>query len=152
MNQPSDNTPANSGTVEPQKHAGSVAPAQRAARKTPVKAVVKSSGKVSAPVAKKAPPKARAKPVAKPSAKAPEATVTAAKEKKTKMVRDSFTFPKPEYEQLAALKERALALGVSVKKGELLRCGLAMLVASTDKSFKASIATLPKIKAGRPGK
>jgi hypothetical protein len=75
-----------------------------------------------------------------------------AKEKKVKVIRDSFTFPKSEYDQLATLKERALGLGVSVKKGELLRCGLALLAATSDKSFKTTISSLPKLKTGRPRK
>jgi hypothetical protein len=82
----------------------------------------------------------------------PTLEADAAKPKKPKVVRDSFTFPKAEYDQLAALKGRALALGLSIKKSELLRCGLSLLTSSSDRAFVACVNSLPKVKSGRPGK
>lgn len=86
-----------------------------------------------------------AKPVAQPS-KAPKAE----KPKKIKVVRDSFTIPKPEFEKIDALKKRALALGVSVKKSELLRAGLLVLGGMSDSALKAAVANVPVLKTGRP--
>jgi len=86
-----------------------------------------------------------AKPAAQP-AKAPKAE----KPKKIKVVRDSFTIPKPEFEKIDALKKRALALGVSVKKSELLRAGLLVLGGMSDTALKAAVANVPVLKTGRP--
>ena len=74
----------------------------------------------------------------------------AEKPKKIKVVRDSFTIPKPEFEQIDALKKRALGMGVSVKKSELLRAGLLVLRAMTDAAFKSAVANVPVLKTGRP--
>lgn len=70
--------------------------------------------------------------------------------RKPKLVRDSFTIPKTEYAAIEALKTRAIALGTSVKKSELLRAGLMALVAMSDAGFKAAVAAVPTLKPGRP--
>ena len=70
--------------------------------------------------------------------------------KKTKLVRDSFTIPKAEYAAIDALKERALKLGVGVKKSELLRAGLMVLQRLNDTRFQFAIRAVPTIKTGRP--
>ena len=73
------------------------------------------------------PPKPVAKAPAQPQVKAAPlapALEVPVKPKKPKMVRDSFTIPKNEYEAIASLKERALKQGMSIKKSELLRAGL----------------------------
>jgi hypothetical protein len=92
---------------------------------------------------------------AKPATQAPNVVKApkadkAEKPKKVKVVRDSFTIPKPEFEKIDALKKRALALGVSVKKSELLRAGLLVLSAMSDTAFKAAVANVPVLKTGRP--
>jgi hypothetical protein len=69
---------------------------------------------------------------------------------KPKLVRDSFTFPGDEYAQIAALKQRAVGLGHPVKKSELLRAGLKLLVALGDKVLLAALSDVPGIKTGRP--
>ena len=70
--------------------------------------------------------------------------------RKPKLVRDSFTIPKTEYAAIDALKTRAITLGTSVKKSELLRAGLMALVAMSDAGFKAAVAAVPTLKPGRP--
>ena len=67
-----------------------------------------------------------------------------------KLVRDSFTMPKPEYSVLAELKLRAARLGRPIKKGELLRAGVAALRAMPDPSFLVALAGVPTLKPGRP--
>lgn len=74
----------------------------------------------------------------------------AEKPKKVKVVRDSFTIPKPEFEQIDTLKKRSLSMGISVKKSELLRAGLLVLRAMSDAAFKSAVATVPVLKTGRP--
>ena len=74
----------------------------------------------------------------------------AEKDKKSKLVRDSFTIPKQEYAAIDALKARALAQGVAIKKSELLRAGLMALNAMSDAKLKAALAQVPTLKTGRP--
>ena len=106
-------------------------------------------------VAPAVPAKGRAKkPKAAPApapikAKAKVAT-DVAKPAKAKLVRDSFTIPKDEYQALDALKARALGLGQHVKKGELLRAGIQALSAMPDKAFQKAVQAVPTLKTGRP--
>ena len=72
------------------------------------------------------------------------------KAKKPKLVRDSFTIPKAEYEVLEALKQRATRLTRSVKKSELLRAGIKALAALSDAAFLTALEQVPAIKTGRP--
>lgn len=70
--------------------------------------------------------------------------------KKPKLVRDSFTIPKTEFAAIDTLKTRAIALGTSVKKSELLRAGLMALQGLNDMAYKAALAAVPTLKTGRP--
>ncbi|MEN9903598.1 MAG: hypothetical protein RLZZ555_163 [Pseudomonadota bacterium] len=72
------------------------------------------------------------------------------KEKKSKLVRDSFTIPKDEYAAIDELKSRALTLGVAIKKSELLRAGLMALASMSDARLKTALAAVPTLKTGRP--
>ncbi|MEI7841463.1 MAG: hypothetical protein WCI39_00400 [Gallionellaceae bacterium] len=74
------------------------------------------------------------------------------KEKKLKVVRDSFTMPQVDYDLITELKQRALKVDLHVKKSELLRVGLQVLAKQTAAQFKQSVASLEKIKTGRPKK
>lgn len=70
--------------------------------------------------------------------------------KKPKLVRDSFTIPKAEFAAIETLKTRAITMGTSVKKSELLRAGLMALQGLNDAAFKAALAAVPTLKTGRP--
>jgi outer membrane biosynthesis protein TonB len=70
--------------------------------------------------------------------------------KKPKLVRDSFTIPKAEFAAIETLKTRAIALGTSVKKSELLRAGLMALQGLSDAAYKAALSAVPTLKTGRP--
>lgn len=70
--------------------------------------------------------------------------------KKPKLVRDSFTIPKAEFAAIETLKTRAIALGTSVKKSELLRAGLMALQGLSDAAYKAALVAVPTLKTGRP--
>ncbi|MGP1717446.1 MAG: hypothetical protein ACTS9Y_09720 [Methylophilus sp.] len=116
--------------------------AKPAAKNKPAVTTTTAASKAANPVAAK-PAAHAAKPVAandKP--KAP----------KVKMERDSFTMPKDEYAQIAALKKRLEGVGKPVKKSELLRAGLKLLSALNDTALKAALAAVPTIKTGRPKK
>jgi hypothetical protein len=132
------------------------------ARKAPMKVAVKKAVAVKKVVKK---PSANTKstlivkktPAQTPAVKPLAATQGVAapkllKERKVKLVRDSFTIPKPEYLVLDALKARALELGQAVKKSELLRAGIKALAAMNDTQFLSSIKAVPALKSGRPSK
>ncbi|NIF54412.1 hypothetical protein [Burkholderia sp. Ax-1724] len=70
--------------------------------------------------------------------------------KKDKVVRDSFTMPKADYERIALLKRKCLDAGVAVKKSELLRAGLQLLESASSKRLLAAISALDAVKTGRP--
>ena len=110
---------------------------------------------VAAPDAEPASTKAakpkRAKPVdAAPVS--PAAEVKAKRARKEKVVRDSFTMPKSDYEKIASLKQKCLDAGVSVKKSELLRAGLHLLDSAPAKRLVAAISAVETVKTGRPSK
>ena len=72
------------------------------------------------------------------------------KDKKAKLVRDSFTIPKEEYAAIEALKNRAMTMGLAIKKSELLRAGLMALTGLSDVKLKAALVAVPTLKTGRP--
>lgn len=87
----------------------------------------------------------------KPEAKPAKPTKPAEEPKpKAKLVRDSFTMPKAEYELLAVLKQRGTQLHRHVKKSELLRAGIAALHSMSDKNFLLALDRAPSLKTGRP--
>ena len=119
--------------------------ARPAPRKTaaPVKAAVKAA-------AAKAP--ARKTPAAKTPRPAPAVPAAEAKSPKIKLVRDSFTIPRVEYEVLGALKDRLVKLARPAKKSEVLRAGIAVLATLNDAAVLAALDAVPAIKTGRPKK
>lgn len=124
----------------------------KAKAKTKAKPVVKT-------VAAKAPAATTKAVVAKPATKTPTKPLAAkpvagkpVKEKKLKMVRDSFTMPKPEYAVLDVLKLRAAKLAMPIKKTELIRAGIKALAALPDAAFLAALRVVPNLKTGRPAK
>jgi hypothetical protein len=128
--------------------------AKRAPRKTAVKAPVKAKAIVNKKPANKtaATPakKAATQPKVKAAPKVPP--VVEARLKKPKLIRDSFTFPKDEYQAIAGLKQKALGLKHSAKKSEILRAGLKLLSGLNDKAFLAALTNVPALKTGRPAK
>ena len=99
--------------------------------------------------ATQAPVKSKTKAAPAESA-APEDKVK--RPKKEKVVRDSFTMPKSDYEKIGLLKQKCLANGVHVKKGELLRAGLLILEKANIEQLTAAVAAVETVKTGRPGK
>jgi hypothetical protein len=134
------------------------APAKKVVK--PVAAVPRSAVKVAAkPSAKRA-----ANIAAKPAVKAPAGNATKpaptplvnvgrpVKNKKPKLVRDSFTIPKSEYTVLDDLKQRAGKLSSPIKKSELIRAGIKALAGMSDAAFLEALKSVPSIKTGRPRK
>jgi hypothetical protein len=122
---------------------------------TPTKTVKKpalvktATRKTTVKPATKAAVKKTVKPLAQAFAQA-QTDKKPAKVKKPKLVRDSFTIPKPEYVVLDELKQRGARLARPVKKSELIRAGIKALAAMTDSAFLAAVSAVPAIKTGRP--
>ena len=127
------------------------APVSSAAKKrSPAKAPPAATSTALAKTMPKALPKAAPQNAVKPVVKVLIEKVS--KQKKPKLVRDSFTIPKPEYSVLDDLKQRSAKIGNPAKKSELLRAGIKALAAMTDAGFKAALNAVPTIKTGRPAK
>ena len=108
------------------------------------------SVKSPAKVVKKSEPKA-AKAV-KVVAKEVKAASKAAKKPKLKVIRDSFTMPVGEYQKITEIKASCLKAGMQVKKSEVLRAGVIALCSMSETKLKLALASLDKIKTGRPNK
>ena len=67
-----------------------------------------------------------------------------------KVIRDSFTMPRADYELIGVLKQRCIALGVAKSKSELLRAGLAALNQMPDAGLGRVVAAVESVKTGRP--
>jgi hypothetical protein len=72
--------------------------------------------------------------------------------KQEKVVRDTFTMPREDYEQLAVLKQRCLDAGVAVKKSELVRAALLLLASEPTEHLLAAVKAVEPVKTGRPPK
>jgi hypothetical protein len=69
---------------------------------------------------------------------------------KTKVIRDSFSFPEHDYRMISDLKKSCLASGIHVKKSEILRAGLHLLTAANPDELKKAIESVDKVRTGRP--
>ena len=69
-----------------------------------------------------------------------------------KLIRDSFTLPREDFDLIAVLKERALGFKRPTKKSELLRAGLQLLARLDSAALQAALDALRPLKAGRPKK
>ena len=141
-----------------EKATASATPANAEVKAAPAKAAAKPITKRATPARKTA--SATQLPTAEKSSKAvaiPAPTTQpvpgkVGKVKKPKMVRDSFTIPKPEYDVLDVLKLRAAKLGAPAKKTELVRAGIKLLAALSDSAYRQALAAVPSLKTGRPAK
>ncbi len=149
-------TPRKPATRQATARAKRSSPASKTS--TAARKAVQSGAPAKAPAAKKR-AIAAAKPAAQalPKTKAPEVNPAkvekiekAEKPKKPKLVRDSYTIPKAEYQAMDALKQRATALGQPPKKSEMLRAGIMVLSGLSDAALLAALAAVPAIKTGRP--
>jgi hypothetical protein len=69
-----------------------------------------------------------------------------------KLVRDSFTMPRGDYDLIAKLKTRAIEFKRPTKKSELLRAGLQQLAELSETQLRAALAALQPVQTGRPKK
>jgi hypothetical protein len=134
-------------------------PAAKPVAKPAVKAAAKTGPKVDVKAVKPAPKKSAAlKPAPAKAPKKPAASAAPVdgadpmreKARKAKLVRDSFTMPEHEYEQLGQVKRACLKAGFEVKKSELLRIGVALISQMDLATLQNVLASLPQLKTGRP--
>ena len=69
--------------------------------------------------------------------------------KSDKMVRDTFKMPQREYELIDELKKRCRALGVEIKKSEVLRAGLIAMRELSDERLGDVVRPLTAPRAER---
>jgi hypothetical protein len=69
---------------------------------------------------------------------------------KAKVIRDSFSFPEQDYLKISELKKTCLAVGIHVKKGEILRAGLHLLTKLNLAELKQVVEQVEKVQTGRP--
>ncbi|MGZ4960196.1 MAG: hypothetical protein ACXV7J_13150 [Methylomonas sp.] len=72
------------------------------------------------------------------------------KSPKTKVIRDSFSFPEHDYRKISELKKTCLAAGIHVKKSEVLRAGLNLLTQLSLDELKQIVEKVEKVRTGRP--
>jgi hypothetical protein len=84
-----------------------------------------------------------------PAAKAENAAAEQPKER-VKLVRDSFTMPREDFDLIDRIKARAIEFKRPAKKSELLRAGLQVLATLQDTQLRAALDALRPLKAGRP--
>jgi hypothetical protein len=149
---PSGKSPTQAAAKSPDvKVATGKAPVKKAAaKKTPVKKTATKKTSVKKPVVKKTVPMKTAPLAPIFKALVPSKAKQDGKQKKPKLVRDSFTIPKAEYAVLDELKLRSDKLGRFSKKSEMLRAGIKILAALSDSALLSALAQVPIIKTGRP--
>jgi hypothetical protein len=113
------------------------------------KAAGKPKAAVPLTVVRKATGKAPVEPRATPNVRKSKVDKKA-KQKKARLIRDSFTIPESEYRLLDALKKRCLARGMAVKKSEVLRAAIIGFAAQSDTSVVRAMRTVEVLKTGRP--
>ena len=69
---------------------------------------------------------------------------------KVKVIRDRFRIPLAEYERIKVLKKKCLAIGIVIKKSEMLRAGLATLERLSVEDLKRVVNLVSTIGTGRP--
>ena len=120
-------------------------PAKSAAAKKPVVRKPAAKKVAAAKLPKPAKPGKKPKP-----AVAEQPAIAEVAKLRVKLVRDSFTMPRDEFELIAKLKARAVDFKRPAKKSELLRAGLQVLAALPDKQLLDALEALRPLKAGRP--
>lgn len=128
--------------------------APRTAAKKPVRRATSGVARkpVSAIVTKNLKPVIAKTVSASVKTKATPVAAPVVKPKKVKLVRATFSFPDHEHDLLVDLKKRAKKLGKEFKKSEILRAGIAHLVALADAALVNTLAKVERVKTGRPAK
>jgi len=67
----------------------------------------------------------------------------------SKVIRDSFTFPKKDHDLIDVIKSRCLNNRANASKSEIIRAGLFVLAGLSDQELLIAIDSLEKLKLGR---
>lgn len=67
-----------------------------------------------------------------------------------KIVREAFTLPENEQEQIEAIRERALRQAVFATKSEVMRAGLLLVSELNDQELTQVLERVEKVRTGRP--
>ncbi len=81
---------------------------------------------------------------------APNAPAARKAPPRKKVVRDTFSFPQDDYQDIRHLQDRMIALGHVATKSEALRMGLKAALALNDQDLEGVFLELEKLKPGRP--
>jgi len=68
----------------------------------------------------------------------------------TRVIRDTFSMPKRDYELINKLKLECLKQGTSMTKSEIIRAGLQVLDNMAASRLKSAVSKVEKIRTGRP--
>jgi hypothetical protein len=71
---------------------------------------------------------------------------------KTKVIRDTFSFPLDDYALIKTLQDRLLSKSMAVSKSEILRMGLRLLARLKADEIADFSKQIQKLKPGRPRK
>lgn len=88
---------------------------------------------------------------AKANANATAPVESRARTPRTKVKKYSYNMPKSEHDAIVALKGKLNEQGIKVKKSELIRAGIHLLVSLSDARIKASLEKISTV-AARVGK
>ena len=131
-------------------------PIAKPALKPPAKAAAGPVSKASAAKPAAAAPSGGSQPPkagkADKAQKSPKRAKAHALPKPPKLVRDSFTMPRADFDLIELLKVRAIQAKRPAKKSELLRAGLQALAALEPAALVAALERLVPLKPGRPKK
>lgn len=72
------------------------------------------------------------------------------KKSNDKVIRDSFSFPEMDYLKILQIKAICLSQGLHVKKSEVLRAGVNLLMQLNQEELKQVIGEVERVKTGRP--
>ncbi len=103
-------------------------------------------------VKKPAKPKAAAEEGGKDAKPSPEAAEPVRKDKREKVVRDSFSMPAGEHKQIKAIRENLGKAGRLASKSEVLRSALKLLATRSPAEISSLIDALPPVPKGKHGK
>ena len=68
----------------------------------------------------------------------------------TRVVREAFTIPETEHEQIKTVRSALLSQAIAVSKSEVLRAGLLMLAEADIQTQQKVFDRLERVKTGRP--
>lgn len=133
--EPAEKTPTSAKKTVPASSVAARTPAKSVTRKVaPALPASKASDKTTASENKK------------------DVSASNLRTRKSKLLRDSFAFPEADYALFKVLKMRAIEAGIKVKKGELVRAGMATLALMSPVELTKALAGVERIRKNQTKK